>query len=358
MGQLRALRELARRGTMAAAAASLGYTTGAISQQLANLEKATHTSLLTKSGRGVQLTRSGMILAEHAERMLRAEAHARAALQTDEQEVAGPVRVGTFATTASVLLVPTIAKASTRYPKVRITSREFAVDETATAVRDGKVDIALGIDYSHAPMPREPRTELVRLHTERFGLAVTTDRYTPGTVPLETARDWRWILPPAHTQYAQALYAACRLANFEPQVAHEVTDTRTSLALASQGLGVTPMTDLMKDLLRDGGLRKIELVERVERHIVLVRREQPPPPAAISVITDLFAEVVREAREQTSSVTQTGSYSRPCRSHPGRSGAPLARLSVFQRHTVFRELWCGQIGARSQRCRARKRLSG
>jgi DNA-binding transcriptional LysR family regulator len=297
MGQLRALRELARRGTMAAAAGSLGYTTGAISQQLANLEKATGTTLTTKSGRRVQLTRSGMILAEHAELMLRAEADARGALEADEQDVAGPIRVGTFATTAAALLVPTIAKALDRYPKVTITSREFGVDETSAAVRDGEVDIALGIDYSHAPMRREPRTELVRLHKERFGLAVTANLYTPGPMPLDIARNWRWILPPAETQYPRAFYAACRHSGFEPQVAHEVTDTRTSLELAAQGLGVTPITALMADL-RPDGLRTIELSERIERHIVLVRRAQSAQPAVVAAITDLFAEVVREAGEQ------------------------------------------------------------
>jgi DNA-binding transcriptional LysR family regulator len=303
LGQLRALRELARGGTMAAAADKLGYTTGAVSQQLANLEKTTGRSLTTKSGRRVQLTRSGMILAEHAEHVLQAEADLKGALKADENEVAGPLRVGTFATTASALLVPTIAEVLNRYPKVTITSREFSVDETAAAVRDGEVDIALGIDYSHAPMPRDPRTELVRLHTERFGLAVATNLYTPGATPLDTARGWRWILPPEKTQYARALYAACRLSGFEPQVAHEVTDTRTSLELAAQGLGVAPMTDLMADLVPPNGLRKIELRERIERHIVLVRRAQRTQPAAVAAVTDLFAEVIHQAREQTASDT-------------------------------------------------------
>ncbi|MEV4644293.1 LysR substrate-binding domain-containing protein [Saccharopolyspora sp. NPDC049357] len=301
MGQLRALRELARRGTMAAAADSLGYTTGAISQQLANLEKASGKRLTTKVGRRLQLTRSGIVLAEHAEHVLQAEADLRGALEADEQDVTGPIRVGTFATTASALLAPTLAEVSKRYPNVTVTSREFGVDETATAVSDGEVDIALGIDYSHAPMRRDPRTELVRLHTERFGLAVTADLYRPNAVPLETARDWSWILPPAETQYARALYAACRLSGFEPQVAHEVTDTRTSLALAAQGLGVAPMTDLMAELLRPDGLRKLELSERIERHIVLVRRTQTIQPAAVAAVTDLFAQVVHDARAQTES---------------------------------------------------------
>ncbi|GAB3288105.1 LysR family transcriptional regulator [Parasphingorhabdus pacifica] len=300
MGQLRALRELSRRGTMAAAADSLGYTAGAISQQLANLEKATGTALTSKLGRKAQLTRSGVILAEHAEQILRAEADARGALEAGNQDVAGPLRVGTFATTASVLLVPAIAQASSRFPTMTITSREFSLDDISAAVRDGEVDVALGLDYSHAPIPREPRTEFVSLQTERFGLAVTGNLYTPETVPLDIAKDWNWILPPADTQYARALYAACRLSGFEPQVAHEVTDTRTSLEIAAQGLGVAPITDLMADLLRPDCLHKIELSERIERHIVLVRRTHPTQPAAITAITDVFAEVVHEARSQSS----------------------------------------------------------
>ncbi|MDA2804188.1 LysR family transcriptional regulator [Nocardiopsis suaedae] len=298
MGQLRALRELERCGTMAAAAASLGYTTGAVSQQLANLEKATGTALTARTGRRVQLTRGGMIMAEHAELVLQAVADARRALDTEKQEVAGTVRVGTFATTAAALLVPTIAKALARYPKLAVTSREFSVDGTAAAVRDGEVDLALGIDYPHAPMPREPQTEIVRLHTERFGLAVADTLRSPCAVSLESVREWQWILPPKDTQYARAVYAACRLSGFEPRVVHEVTDTRTSLELAAQGLGVTPLTSLMEDLLRPRGLCRIELEDRVERHIVLVRRAQPVQPVAITALTDLFAEVVREARDR------------------------------------------------------------
>lgn len=296
MGQLRALRELARCGTMAAAAASLGYTTGAVSQQLANLEKATGTALTTRAGRRVQLTRGGMIMAEHAELVLQAVADARRALDTEKQEVAGTVCVGTFATTAAALLVPTIAKALARYPRLTVTSREFSVDGTAAAVRDGEVDLALGIDYPHAPMPRESQTEIVRLHTERFGLAVADNLHSPCEVPLERARDWQWILPPKETQYARAVYAACRLSGFEPRVVHEVTDTRTSLELAAQGLGVTPLTSLMEDLLRPRGLCRIELTDPVGRHIVLVRRSQPVQAVAIAALTDLFTEVVREAR--------------------------------------------------------------
>jgi DNA-binding transcriptional LysR family regulator len=70
---LRALLELARRGTMAAVAEEMGYTPGAVSQQLARLQAVVGQPLLTKVGRGVRLTDAGRVLAAHAENVLRAE---------------------------------------------------------------------------------------------------------------------------------------------------------------------------------------------------------------------------------------------------------------------------------------------
>jgi DNA-binding transcriptional LysR family regulator len=54
--QLRMLREVARRQTIAAAATSLGYTPSAVSQQLNGLEKATGVAVLERVGRNVRLT--------------------------------------------------------------------------------------------------------------------------------------------------------------------------------------------------------------------------------------------------------------------------------------------------------------
>jgi len=64
--RLRILREVALRGTITAAADSLGFTASAISQQLSVLERESGTALLQRDGRGVRLTDAGEVLvAEH-----------------------------------------------------------------------------------------------------------------------------------------------------------------------------------------------------------------------------------------------------------------------------------------------------
>src|SRR5919197_3588517 len=112
---LRSLREVARRGTIVAAADAQGYTAGAVSQQLAVLERAAGKPLLERVGRRVQLTDAGRVLVDHAERILRAEEEARAALETAGDEVAGTLTIATFASFAASLLAPSIVDATRQH---------------------------------------------------------------------------------------------------------------------------------------------------------------------------------------------------------------------------------------------------
>lgn len=68
--RLRLLRELARRGTIAAVAEALDYTPSAVSQQLSALEREAGTALLTRSGRRVALTPAALRLVDHTETIL------------------------------------------------------------------------------------------------------------------------------------------------------------------------------------------------------------------------------------------------------------------------------------------------
>src|SRR5919202_2672287 len=64
--KLRTLVEIRAAGSMTAAASALGYTTGAVSQQMAALRRSVWTELFTQVGRQVQLTDAGHLLADHA----------------------------------------------------------------------------------------------------------------------------------------------------------------------------------------------------------------------------------------------------------------------------------------------------
>lgn len=290
---LRALVELSRRGTMAAVAEQLGYTPGAISQQLARLETAVGQALVTRVGRGVRLTDAGRILATHAVELLRVEEVALAATRTVSTEVAGPVVIGVFGSTAGALLATLVLRLAQEHPGVVIMSKEVNVDDTAAAVRRGDVDVAFGIDYAAAPLPREIEVDVVRLRTERFGLAVPLSLPAEPHIRLREASRWPWILTPATTPFGRAIRDACRTADFEPQVMHEVTDTAAALLLAARGLGVTPVTPLMCQLVTVDA-RIVSLEDAVERHVVFLRHRADRNRPTVVAVTEAAKTVTSQ----------------------------------------------------------------
>jgi DNA-binding transcriptional LysR family regulator len=292
---LRSLRELARLGTIAAVAEAQGYTPGAVSQQLATLERAAGRPLLARVGRRVRLTEAGVVLAEHAERMLQSEQAARQALAAVDDQVVGTVRLATFASSAATLIPRSIVLARSRHPLLRASTLEVDVDAVTQVVERGDADLAFGLDYPDAPVPRAPGVELVRLASERFMLAVSSSWTAPDVVSLQDARDWDWVLPPADTEYGRAARAACRRAEFEPRVTHLVTDTAVSLAMVAQGLGTTLVAEMMLALAPATGLRTLRLRETIERHVVLVRRRGDGARPAVRAMTAVIEEAVRTA---------------------------------------------------------------
>lgn len=290
--KLRTLEAVHLLGSMTAAAVALGYTTGAVSQQMAALEKSLKVELIEHVGRRVQLTDAGMVLFEYAGKILALERDAQEALLDSDRSLVAHVRIGVFGTAAAELLPPALEHLRRQHPGLSLRTLEVDVDEAASAVESGAVHVAFGVDYSDAPIPRRPTVELRRLKSERFQMAISAKRKTfSAPVPLAEFADEQWILPPANSQYGLAMRYACRRAGFEPQVEHEVTDTASSLAMVAADLGIAPVTDLML-ALRGQGTHTVALREQIHRELVLAYRSHPLPQPGVQTVIDVIGESV------------------------------------------------------------------
>lgn len=290
--KLRTLEAVHLLGSMTAAAAALGYTTGAVSQQMASLEKSLRVDLFEHVGRRVRLTDAGMVLFEHAGRMLALERDLHETLLDADRSLVAEVRIGVFGTAAAELLPPALARLRRRHPGLSLRTVEVDVDAATSTVESGAVHMAFGVDYSDAPIPRRPRVELRRLKAERFRLAVPARHaIVSAPVSLREFAGEGWILPPSNSQYGMAMRFACRRAGFEPRVDHEVTDTASSLAMVSADLGVAPVTNLML-ALRGHGVHTLEIREDVRRELVLAYRNKPHPQQSVQTVLDTIAESV------------------------------------------------------------------
>ena len=81
---------------MSAAATELGYTVGAISQQMSALQLETGTMLFIKDGRSLVLSDAGHLLLAHALQILDAEQAANKALRDLQGGIKSIVKLGIF----------------------------------------------------------------------------------------------------------------------------------------------------------------------------------------------------------------------------------------------------------------------
>ncbi len=287
--------EIMALGSMTAAALSLGYTPGGVSQQMASLERSVGVALFVHVGRRIELTDAGRVLAEHALGILEAERAAKLAVAEVGEHIQAEVRVGVFGTAAASLLPPALAIVKDEHPGIAVRSIEVDVDAATSAVAAGTVRIAFGLDYLDAPIPRDSNVVLVALRAERFRVAVSGRRRSKlRTVSLAELRNEGWVLPPAATHYGLAFRMACRRAGFEPRVVHEVTDTATTLSMVAADLAIAPVTDLMLTL-RPQQVSTLPLLEDTSRQIVLAHRKYPlPQPGADAVIAAIRRSVASQ----------------------------------------------------------------
>lgn len=291
--RLRMLRELNRRGTLTAAAAALHYTVSAVSQQLAQLERDVGATLFERTGRRVQLTGLGQVLAEHAEEILAAVERATVALEDAQDTPAVRLTAGVWASVASGLLPSALSALATEYPGVQVRTRELAPEDTAGAVRDGALDFSFVIDYSNYPMPWDPGLTRDVIAVERLHAAVPAGALpspTPSVAPVsplypglrQTAlaapaialpelAEHPWILAGPRSHFGRAVRLACQACGFEPRINHEVGEQATALAMVAAGLGVTLVSDLGLSLCPPG-VQIVALTEPVMRTVSIAYR--------------------------------------------------------------------------------------
>jgi molybdate transport repressor ModE-like protein len=158
-----ALEAVAREGSFGRAAASLGYTQSAVSQQIAALERIVGHRLVERPGgpRPVSLTEAGRLLLTHADAIAARVAAAQADLTALADGQAGELRVGVFQSVGQRILPDLMRRFLQSWPKVKLTLTESADDvELLQLVERGDLDLT----FSDLPLVEGPfeSAELLR----------------------------------------------------------------------------------------------------------------------------------------------------------------------------------------------------
>ena len=287
--RLRVLQAVARHGSVTAAAAELHVTTSAVSQQLARLERESGTTLVERSGRGIRLTDSALLLAGHASAILAMAEEAQADVDAQAGAVAGRLVLACLPTATRGLAAPALGRLDAAHPALHVELTEADSSESVPALVQGAVDLVIAHDWSNAPLSAPDGLTRTLLLEDRADIAV------PDTHPL--ARQAReqgdravdldqlgpgpWICGTPGTSCHDWLTFTLRSADLEPRIAHTANEYATQLALVAAGLGVAVMPRLGRGQV-PAGVHMIAVRPSLRRNIYALWRSTAARRPAIS----------------------------------------------------------------------------
>lgn len=245
---LRIVKAIADEGSITGAAALLGYSQPAVSQQLKRLEQKLQLPLVERVGRTVRLTEAGRILARHAPAVTTALDAAAGELSELRGLRTGRVRLVGFPSASPTIIPRLLADLDERHTGVTLTYLEAEPPEAVEAVREDRADIALTFSYPgdrEDPHGLSARGLSVRAIGTDDLLAVLPEGHPAirdGRVDLEALAHERWIA--GCPRCRGHLLELCARAGFAPHIAFETDNFVAVEGLVARGIGVATLPRL------------------------------------------------------------------------------------------------------------------
>jgi DNA-binding transcriptional LysR family regulator len=233
LGQLRALRELGDRGSIAAVAAAMHVTPSSISQQISALQRRSIAPLTFKDGRRTALTDAGRALAAAA-------IDVEVALERAEQAVAhfqgtpsGTVSVAAFHSVGLAVFGPLITVlAAHDGPDVQLSDFDVAQEDFPTLTTAHDLVLAHRLVGS-PPWPTSVRAQ--QLLFEPLDIAVRRDHPLAEKTSIDPAdlRDQDWVAVHEGFPLEQAVTLMVGIGGGEARILHRINEFRVATAVVS-----------------------------------------------------------------------------------------------------------------------------
>jgi DNA-binding transcriptional LysR family regulator len=301
-----ALEALATERSFHRAAARLGYTQGAVSQQLAALERVVGVKLVNRGGG------SELALTEAGERLLLHVKAIRSRIQTAQQELhamalgsAGILRVGAYQTVAS-LLPDLLSAFRASCPDVLVAITDAAGDrELQEALHRDELDVAF-VDMPVRPQLSIKVEELIR---DEYVLVVSRDAdYFVGREEVGP-EDLRGIplVGFKQSRSTELLLWSLRSRGVEPELLLRSDDNVFLLAFAGAGSGAAILPRLAAD--GNENLRVVHLrdVHSVRKIGVAYRPETSAASLPVAEFREAAHKACRELIRRKQWLRRTGS---------------------------------------------------
>lgn len=286
--RLQALHAVATTGSVKEAAAQLGYSSSAVSQQITALERETNSVLLEPAGRGVRPTAAGELLAQHAERIFEQLAQAESELVALNAGQLGSLRLASFASAGAELVPPALAQVRAELPALDVTLRSADPEQALGLLRRGLVDVALIERHGPLPAGHDDGLAYHALLPDPYRLLLPGGHALAAQpiVDLADARDEDWIDLVLHKGCCRVeAHEAFERAGFAPHWVAEAEDYWPAQGFVAAGLGLALLPSLALGVLRpDVVVRPLTRNNEPSRDVFAVTRPALGATTAVQAI--------------------------------------------------------------------------
>jgi len=295
--QLRAFVAVAQSSSFSRAADALALTQPAVSRNVTDLEQALGLLLLHRTTREVELTEAGRLLLGNLSRVLEDLDACLLEVQGLATQRKGRVKVASSPTLSANLLPQCIARGRQQSPGVNIQLLDRIQSDVLLSVRSGEVDFGVVIDPSE-----KQDLHAQTILTEPFCLVCLSSH------SLARKKEVHWeqlageslVLLDHASGSRRLIDAALQAHGAAASVVQEVGHTATIHSMVQQGLGLSVVPRLaipsawaaQTATTAEAGSAALvsrPLVPRVQRSIMLVKRQQRELSPVAHLVWDLIA---------------------------------------------------------------------
>ncbi|MFF5057074.1 LysR substrate-binding domain-containing protein [Micromonospora sp. NPDC000663] len=291
--RMQVLRAVVTSGSVTAAAAHLGYTPSAVSQQVAALEKECDIALLERVGRGIRPTAAGRLLTEHAAIISQHVAAAETALADLRAGRTGRLTIRYVASVGPTLLAPAIARLRREYGDVTIEPKLANPNDPLLDVEQGSADLAIVVRRTSDESRQGIR--VMPLLDDAYQVVLPIGHPLGGRrmVDLINLAGERWVGSEPPGPCLEAITDACAAAGFSPDFVATSEDYATAQGFVAAGLGISLIPRLGLGTRHPGvTIRPVRRPEPV-RTIYAAVREISLDQAALRTLVDALVDAAK-----------------------------------------------------------------
>lgn len=296
-------------GSVTAAAAHLGYTPSAISQQMAALEREAGVALLERVGRGVQPTAAGRLLTEHAGILSQHVVEAERALADLRAGRTGRLAIRYFTSVGPTLLAPALARLRREYDGLAVDLTLTDLEDPLRSMQQDDSDLTIMVGGSSGESP--PGIRVVHLVDDSY-LAVLPSGHplaAKQVLDLADLAEEPWIGSEPPGPCLEPILNACAAAGFSPDFVAKSEDHATAQGLVAAGLGVALIPRLgLNTRHPDVAIRAVRRPEPTRTIYAAVRETTLTQPAVRMLLDALKAAAKENLRSEGEEFAGSGEH--------------------------------------------------